>query len=144
MYYGATFHCFCLYCKCTKMPKNGQLTYTEKQRIVTGFAEGLILLDLAKELGRNKIALFSYVDKHNTTPRIDKNTRSVIFHTDIRKKRRQGDRDQMSPVPTFFVKPVIDLMSRKTRCSVLNEMVRNVKLVFPPSLNQSHKKKLIL
>ena len=82
-----------------KIFKNGQLTYTEKQRIVTGFAEGLILLDLAKELRRNKKTSVFYVEKHNTTPRKVKGTRSDIFLSNI-----QGNRDQMAPVPPFLQK----------------------------------------
>ena len=71
MYYGEVFYCISLYYKCVKMPKNGQLIYTKKQGIVADFAEGLILLDLDKELGRNKITFVSYVEKCNTTTRKD-------------------------------------------------------------------------
>ena len=65
------FHALFQVCE---MPKKGQLTYTDKQRIVADLAEGLILLDLAKELGRNERTLVSYEEKRNTTPRKDKCT----------------------------------------------------------------------
>ena len=87
MYYGAIFHCFPLYCRFMKRPKNGKLTYTEKQRIVAGLAEGQTLWDLAKEHGRNKKTMVSYVE---TTPNKDKGTRSVIFPSDIQKKTQAG------------------------------------------------------
>ena len=60
------------------MPKNGRLTAAERQRIVAGLAEGLTLLDLAKELGRDKRTLVSFVEKPDTAPRKDKGTRRSI------------------------------------------------------------------
>ena len=35
------------------MSKNGRLKASEKERVVTGISEGLSLVDLAKELGRD-------------------------------------------------------------------------------------------
>ena len=61
------------------MPQNEQLTYTEKQRILAGLAEGQILLNLAKQLGRNKRTLVTNVEKCKTTPRKYKGIRSDIF-----------------------------------------------------------------
>ena len=71
--------------------KNRQLAYIEKQKILADLAEGLVLLDLAKELGRNKRALVSYVEKQNTTPRKDKDTRSDIFPSNIYEKITQAE-----------------------------------------------------
>ena len=57
------------------MPKKGRLTLIEIQCIVAGIAEGLTLLDLAKELGRDKRTLDSFMENPNVTPRKDKGTR---------------------------------------------------------------------
>ena len=71
------------------MPKNGRLTATESQRTVAGLAEGLFLLNLAKELGRDKRTLESFIKKPDTTPRKDKGTKRNISPRDMRILRRQ-------------------------------------------------------
>ena len=42
------------------------MTANEKQQIVAGLVEGLTLLDLAKDLGRDKRTLVSFSKTHNT------------------------------------------------------------------------------
>ena len=123
------------------MPKKGRLTVPEKHRIVTGLAEGLTLFDLAKELDRDKRTLASFVEKPNATPRKDKGTRRNISPRDMRKIRRQINKEPNGTSSSIFAKAGIAAMSRKTRCSVLNELARNVKPISRPPLNQTHKKK---
>ncbi|XP_076048296.1 uncharacterized protein LOC143029529 [Oratosquilla oratoria] len=125
------------------MPRNVRLTATEKQRIVAGLAEGLTLLDLAKELGRDKRTLASFVEKPSTTPRKDKGTRRSISPRDMRKIRRQVNREPNGTSASIFAKAGVDPMSRKTRCSVLNEMARNVKPISRPPLDRTHKEKRV-
>ena len=67
------------------MPKNERLTCTKKQRVVAGLVGGLILLDLAKDLIKDKRILVSCIEKPNTTPRKDKGTRWDIFQVICKK-----------------------------------------------------------
>ena len=85
-----------------------------------------ILLDLAKELWRNKRTLISNVEKRNIIPR---------------KKTQAGQKGPNGTSASIYPKVDINPKSKKGRCSALNEIVRNVKLVSKPSLNQTHKKK---
>ena len=99
--------------------------------------------DLAKELGRDKRTLVSFVEKPNTAPRKDKGTRRSITPRDMRKIRRQIIREPNGTSASIFAKAGVVPMSRKTRCSVLNEMARNVKPISRPPLNKTHKEKRI-
>ena len=65
------------------MLKNGRLTATERQRIIAGLAEGVTLLDLAKELGRDKRTLEAFIKKPDTKLRKDKGTRRNISPRDM-------------------------------------------------------------
>ena len=64
-------YCTSLYCTLLKMPVNSSLTTAEKVRVLAGIAEALLLLELAKELHRDKRILLSFVNKPTTTPRKD-------------------------------------------------------------------------
>ena len=92
------------------MPKKGRLTAPEKHRIVTGLAEGLTLFDLAKELDRDKRTLASFVEKPNATPRKDKGTRRNISPRDMRKIRRQINKEPNDTSSSIFAKAGIAAM----------------------------------
>lgn len=126
------------------MPQKRRLTDAEKHRIIAGLAEGLTLQDLTKELGRDKRTLVSFVEKPAIAPRKDKGTRRSISPRDMRKIRRQIIREPNATSASIFAKAGIAPVGRKTRCSVLNEMARNVKPISRPPLNQTHKDKRIV
>ena len=75
------------------------MTVIEKQLIIAGLAKGLTLLDLPKELGRDKKSLFSFVERPNARPRKDKGHYKKYFsNVDI------STGNQMTTAPLFFPK----------------------------------------
>ena len=82
-------YCTSLYCPLLKMPVNSRLTTAEKNRILAGLVEGLMLLELAKELQRDKRTLVSIVIKPTTNPRKDKGSRRSITGRYMRRIWRQ-------------------------------------------------------
>ena len=96
MYCGCIFHCFSLYCKFLKILKNGQLTTTEKHRIITALVKGPTHLNLDMENERYKKILF-FVEKPNTTPRKDKDTIRCLSPSDMR-----NIENQMAPTLLFL------------------------------------------
>ena len=125
------------------MPKNVRLAPFEKHTIIAGLAEGLTVLHLAKELRKDKRNLACFVKKPSTTPRKDKGTIKGIFARDMQKRRRKAIREPNGTSASTFAKAGSDLMSRKNRCSVLNEMARNVKPIFGSPLNRANKENCI-
>ncbi|MEM9078998.1 MAG: transposase [Bacteroidota bacterium] len=126
------------------MPLKGRLTDSEKQRIVAGLANGLCVLDLAKELGRDRRTVESYVKRPNIEARKDKGKRRQISARDKRKLRRQLFREPNDTSASIFQKAGVAKMSRATRCSVLNEMAKNIKPISRPPLNETHKQKRLV
>ena len=61
------------------MPLKGRLTDCEKHRIIAGLAGGLSILDLSKELGRDRRIVESYVKSPNTKSRKDKGEKKKNF-----------------------------------------------------------------
>lgn len=125
------------------MPKNGRLTAPEKNRITAGLAEGLTILQLSEELGRDKRTVASFVEKPKISPRKDKGKRKVISPRDMRKISKEVNKDPNDTSRSIFIKAGVAAMSRKTRCSILNEIARNVKPISKPPLNQTNMKKRI-
>jgi len=124
-----------------KMPLKGRLTDSEKQRIIAGLAEGLSVLDLAKELGRDRRTVESYVKSPNIKERKDKGKRRKISLRDKRQIHRQLIREPNGTSASIFQKAGAAQMSRATRCSVLNEIAKNIKPISRPPLNETHKQK---
>ena len=75
------------------MPLKRRPTDCEKHRIIAGFAGRLSVLDLAKELGRDRRTVESYVKSPNTKARQDKEKRRKISPRNKRKIHRQQIRE---------------------------------------------------
>ena len=86
------------------MPKPGRLTTTERRKIVAGLAEGRNLLDLAKELGRDKRTLVSFVENPDTKSGRDKGTRRSLSSRDLRKIHLQVIRQPNDTSASIFSK----------------------------------------
>ena len=101
------------------MPKKGRLTASEKDRIVAGLSERKSLVDLAKELGRDRRTLSSFVKNPNTKSRKDKDLRRKLSPRDLRKIRRQVMKQPCNTSAAIFDKAGVPSVSRQTRCNVL-------------------------
>ena len=89
------------------MPLKGRLTDSEKHRILAGLADGLSVLDLAKELGRDRRIVESYIKSPNIKARKDKG-KEDRFHLGIREKYAGNwSESQMIQVRRFFRRLVL-------------------------------------
>ena len=84
------------------MPKNGRLKNNEKQRIASGLAEGLSIKNLATVMERDPRTLASYVKDPGTKSRKDKGTRRNLSDRDLRKIRREVNRNHGSTSASIF------------------------------------------
>lgn len=125
------------------MPRKGRLTAAEKTRIVSGLQEGLSLLEIAKEMGRDKRTLMSFVKNPSTKQRKDKGTRRGVSKRDIRQIGRQLKKSPGCTSSTIFRRAGVAPLSRSTRCRILREAARSVKPIARPLLNNTHKEKRI-
>ena len=123
------------------MPLKGRLTACENHKIIAGLAGGQSVLDLAKELGRDRRTVESYVKSPNTKARKDKGKRRKISPRDKRKIHRQLIREPNGTSASIFQNAGAAQTSRATRCSVLNEIAKNNKPISRPPCNQTHKQK---
>ena len=120
-------NCSTLYFRFQKYLKKGRLTASEKDRIVAGLSGRKSLVDLAKELGRDRRTLSSFVKNPNTKSIKDKDSRRKLSSRDLRKIRRQVMKQSCNTSAAIFDKAGVPSVSRQTRCNVLNDIAKNIK-----------------
>ena len=114
------------------MPIKGRLTAIEKQRIVAGLTEGLMIKALAKEMTRDTRTLTTFIKNPNIKY---KKIRLWIFE----KFAEKVVRNPSSTSASIFARAGVALSPRQVRCNVLNEMAWNIKHVPRPPLSQIDK-----
>lgn len=123
------------------MPPQRRLTAPEKTRIIQGLAEGLSLVHLAKELGRDARTLKSFTQNPTTKARRDKGTRRSISKRDLRNIGRVVKKGYHTTSGSIFRLAGVNSVSKTTRCRILKDVARHLKPIPRPPLTKLHKEK---
>ena len=108
------------------MPTKGQLTVTEKLRIVAGLIQGLLIKVLATEIKRDTKTLTTFIKNPTSSPGKIRAQEETFLLGLFEKFAEELEYNPSSTSASIFARAGVTPRSRQARNNVLNEMAWNI------------------